>query len=174
VEPPKPLISFETIYRTHFKDVVRWIRVFGAPEADREDIAQDIFLIVHRRLPEFDGENTPGWLYQITRRRVAGFRRLRWVRVFLSKHQVDESLVARCEGPDGSLLRRDEERFVARVLEKLPEEQRATFVLFEIEGFSGKEIARFQGVSLSTVWARIQRARAKVSVSVGRVQRTKQ
>jgi RNA polymerase sigma-70 factor (ECF subfamily) len=171
IELQKAPVSFEGIYRAHLKDVLRWIRMLGGPESEREDIAQDVFLTVHRRLCEFDGENTPGWLYQITRHRVADVRRLRWVRLFLRKQQVDESLASTREGPDGSLLRRDEERFVSLVLDRLPETQRTTFVLFELEGLSGEEIARHQGVSLSTVWVRIYRARAKMSENVRRMQR---
>jgi RNA polymerase sigma-70 factor (ECF subfamily) len=84
--------TFDDIYRTHFEDVRRWIRALGGPEAEREDLAQDVFLIVHRRLPDFDGQNIGGWLYQITRHRVRDFRRLRWFRLFLSKTHVDETL----------------------------------------------------------------------------------
>jgi RNA polymerase sigma-70 factor (ECF subfamily) len=169
--PPIRSLAFDDIYRTFFEDVRRWIRALGGPEAEREDLAQDVFLIVHRRLPDFDGENIVGWLYQITRHRVRDFRRLRWFQLFSSKRNVDESLAATSEGPDGALHRKDGERILARLLDKLPEVQRATFVLFEIEGYSGEEIARFQGVSVNTVWARIHKARAKMIANLKRVQR---
>src|SRR5450432_3258613 len=82
VEPPAPL-DFRAIYERWFDEVSRWIRAMGGPEADREDLVQDVFVVVHRRLPDFDGENVAGWLYQIARRRVRDFRRLLWVRQML-------------------------------------------------------------------------------------------
>jgi RNA polymerase sigma-70 factor (ECF subfamily) len=170
--PPTPSLTFDAIYRAFVDDVRRWIRALGGPEAEREDLAQDVFLIVHRRLPDFDGENIGGWLYQITRHRVRDFRRLRWFRLFLSKTQVDESLVNTAEGPEGALNRKEGERLLVQLLSKLPEAQRATFVLFEIEGYSGDEIAQFQGVSVNTVWARIHKARAKLATHLKRVRRT--
>jgi RNA polymerase sigma-70 factor (ECF subfamily) len=171
-EPGAPTLTFESIYRTYFDDVRRWIRALGGPEAEREDLAQDVFVIVHRRLPDFDGKNVGGWLYQITRHRVRDFRRLRWFRLFLGKKQVDETLAASTDGPDAALRRKEGERVLATLLEKLPETQRSTFILFEIEGYSGEEIARFQGVTVNAVWARIHKARAKMTADLQRLQRT--
>jgi RNA polymerase sigma-70 factor (ECF subfamily) len=63
---------------------------------------------------------------------------------------------------------REEEMILTRLLAKLPEAQRAAFVLFEIEGYSGEEIARLQGVPINTVWARVHKAREKLAFSLGR------
>jgi len=52
-QPPE----FRVIYERWFEEVSRWIRAMGGPEAEREDLVQDVFLVVHRRLPDFDGEN---------------------------------------------------------------------------------------------------------------------
>ena len=76
-------MDFHVIYERWFDEVSRWIRALGGPEADREDLVQDVFVVVHRRLPDFDGENLPGWLYRIARHRVRDFRRLSWVKHFL-------------------------------------------------------------------------------------------
>jgi RNA polymerase sigma factor (sigma-70 family) len=70
-----------------------------------------------------------------------------------------------------ALNRKEGERVLERLLAKLPESQRATFVLFEIEGYSGEEIARFQGVAVNTVWARIHKARAKLAAELERMKR---
>ena len=78
-----PRLEFEDIYERWFDEVSRWIRAMGGPQADREDLVQDVFLVVHRRLPDFDGQNVAGWLYQIARHRVRDFRRLLWVRHLL-------------------------------------------------------------------------------------------
>jgi RNA polymerase sigma-70 factor, ECF subfamily len=170
---PTPSLDFEDIYRTYFQDVRRWIRALGGPEAERDDLVQDVFLIVHRRLADFDGENLGGWLYQITRHRVRDFRRLRWFRLFLGKAQVDDSLPSPAESPEYTFHRKEKEQLLNRLLSKLPEAQRATFVLFEIEGYSGEEIAQFQGVAINTIWARIHKARKKLAVDLERLGRAR-
>ena len=72
--------SFESVYRAHGRTVARWaIRLLG-PKADFEDIVQDVFMVVRRRLPEFRGEaEITTWLYEITVRVVQRWRlRARW------------------------------------------------------------------------------------------------
>lgn len=168
-----PTLGFEEIYRTYFEHVRRWVRALGGPEAEREDLVQDVFIVVHRRLPDFDGENLPGWLYQIARHRVRDYRRLRWVRIFTGKAQVDDAFVSPTEGPEAILHRKEKERMLARLVDKLPEAQRVAFVLFEVEGYSGEEIARLQGASINTVWARVHKARAKLASDLKRIRDTR-
>ncbi len=163
--PSLHAVAFEEIYRAYFDEVYRWTRALGGPDAERDDLVQDVFLIVHRRLPEFDGKNLAGWLYQITRHRVRDFRRLRWFRLLLSRGQVEENLVSPAIGPEAALGHKERAAVLARWLAKLPEAQRVAFVLFEIEGYSGEEISRLQGAPLNTVWARIHKAREKLVAS---------
>ena len=169
-------LEFAEVYRSFFGHVSRWVRALGGPEAERDDLVQDVFVIVHRRLPDFDGKNIHGWLYQITRHRVRDFRRLRWFRLFLhSSGDVDDSLTGSSPAsktPEGALGDKEHAAILQRLLAKLPEEQRAAFVLFEIDGYSGEEIARLQGVPLNTVWARIHKARSKLTASIGRLQKS--
>jgi RNA polymerase sigma-70 factor (ECF subfamily) len=56
-------LDFARVYDDWFDHVAQWIRALGAPQADVEDIAQEVFLVVQRRLVDFDGRNLPGWLY---------------------------------------------------------------------------------------------------------------
>ncbi len=165
---------FEEIYRESFGHVCRWVRALGGPAAERDDLVQDVFLIVHRRLPDFDGKNLHGWLYQLTRHRVRDFRRLRWFRLFLHSSRIDDSFAGSFAGsrnPERTLEDKQRAAVLERLLSKLPEAQRAAFVLFEIDGYSGEEIARLQGVALNTVWARIHKARAKLRAGIARLQR---
>jgi RNA polymerase sigma-70 factor (ECF subfamily) len=160
---------FDEVYRRFSGSVSRWIRALGGPEAEREDLRQDVFLIVYRRLPEFDGQNLAGWLFQITRRRVRDFRRLRWFRLILSNTPVEDSIVSASAGPDAMLRGKESAAQLAHLLSKLPEPQRVALVLFEIEGRSGEEIARLQRVPVNTVWARIHKARAKLAARATRL-----
>jgi RNA polymerase sigma-70 factor, ECF subfamily len=166
---PSPALTFNEVYRDYFVDVGRWIWALGGPSAERDDLVQDVFLIVHRRLHTFDGQNLGGWLYQITRHRVRDLRRLRWFRFFLTTGRPDDSRVSPSEGPEALFNGKETQEMLGRLLGKLPESQRAAFVLFEVEGYSGKEIADLQRVPLNTVWARIHKARAKLAATLKRL-----
>jgi RNA polymerase sigma-70 factor (ECF subfamily) len=159
---PKAL-EFRNIYEAWFQEVSRWARAMGAPPADREDLVQDVFLVVHRRLPAFDGQNLPGWLYQIARHRVRDYRRLVWVRRLLfGKVPLPETLPALGASPSDRVETDEKRALLERLLEKLNETERAALVLFEIDGYSGEEIAKIQGVPLNTAWGRIHKARKKL------------
>jgi RNA polymerase sigma-70 factor (ECF subfamily) len=169
--PPALPMDFAEVYRTFFDHVCRWTRALGGPEAERDDLVQDVFLIVHRRLPDFDGKNVAGWLYQITRHRVRDFRRLQWFRLLLSSSPADESLTSATQGPETELASKQQEALLSGLLSKLPQAQRAAFVLFEIDGYSGEEIARLEGIPINTVWARIHKARTKLSAHIVRLRK---
>ena len=162
--------DFDAIYEQWFHDVTRWVRAMGGPHADQEDLVQDVFLVAHRRLKDFDGANVGGWLYQIARRRVRDHRRLRWVKsVLLLRAPVSDGAPLRGPGPADSFETKEKQRVLERLLEKLNQAERVAIMLFEVEGYSGQEIARIQGVPLNTVWARIHKARKKLRHELERV-----
>jgi len=165
----KPVTSeptFARIYDEYFGSVERWIRAFGGRSADIADLAQEIFIVAFRRLPEFDGQNVGGWLYQITRRKMRDYRRLAWV-----KHYFTERNAGTSESPPvradqlTQLENSEKQRLLEQILNRLPADQRAAFVLFELEGLSGLEIAEVQQIPINTVWARIHRARQKLQAA---------
>src|SRR3954464_4387177 len=80
VSSPGAPRDFRGFYDLWFEEVATWIRALGGPEADRDDIVQEVFLVVRRRLEDFDGVNPAGWLYRITQRQVRDFRRRTWVK----------------------------------------------------------------------------------------------
>jgi len=164
-------LSFRAIYVRWYDQVSHWINAMGGPEADREDLVQEVFVVVHRRLPYFDGNNLPGWLYQIARRRVRDFRRLLWVKhllfgsVSLPEHLADQRASA-----TEIMETQQKSATLDRLLSKLNDSERSALVLFEVEGYSGAEIAQIQGVSLNTVWARIYKARRKLKGWLAKVE----
>ena len=153
--------DFRAFYDLWFEDVARWIRALGGAEADRDDIVQEVFLVVRRRLEAFDGVNPAGWLYRITRRQVRDFRRRSWVKHIFTRRRVEDLDALQHEGggPAVALERKEDQRVLLAILGKIREERRTAFVLFEIEGLSGDEIARIQSVPLNTVWTRLYHAR---------------
>ena len=171
VEPAGPL-TFGVIYERWFEQVSQWVRVMGGPEADREDLVQDVFVVVHRRLPFFDGNNLPGWLYQIARRRVRDFRRLVWVKHLLfGSVPLPDNLPNEGATAAETLETQQKAAILERLLRKLNDSERAALVLFEVEGYSGAEIAQIQDVSINTVWGRIYKARRKLKGWIRRIDR---
>ena len=155
---------FEQIYAEHFAEVTRWVRALGGTRADVEDIAQEVFLVARRRLPEFDGGNLKGWLYRMTQLTVRAHRRRAWVRRALFGHESGDGERALDFGqaaldPSQQLERQEAERRIAELLEGMSERRRAAFISFEIEGYTGEEIAKREGIPLSTVWTRLYYAR---------------
>ncbi len=155
--------DFPSIYAAWFADVLRWIRALGAPPADHDDLAQEVFVVVHRRLGDFDGRNMGGWLYRITANQVRDHRRLRWIRsVFRRSVPISDELEATGPTPLMAAETREKRMLLDALLGELSEPLRATFVLFEVDGYTAEEIAAFQRSPVNTVRARIHRARKKL------------
>jgi RNA polymerase sigma-70 factor, ECF subfamily len=166
----KPL-RFEDVYAEWFHEIYRWVRAFGGLAADLDDLAQDVFIVVRRKLPEFDGVNLAGWLYRITQRTVRDYRRRTWLRLFFHKkesHQIENYQARQNLNPAELLERREAERLLAQILEGMTTTRRTTFILFEIEGYSGEEIAELESVPVNTVWTRLHYARKEFSALIAR------
>lgn len=153
--------DFREFYERWFEHVLRSVRALGGPDGNRDDIAQDVFLVARQQFDRFDGANPAAWLYQITRRKVRDFRRRAWMRRVFTRDHVDDldTLPDGGENPAGALEHKQKQRILMTILSKMHEDRRAAFVLFEIDGLTGEEIARIQSVPVATVWWRVHMAR---------------
>ncbi len=156
----KNQLGFENVYQTWFHEVCRWSRALGGLNADVEDIAQEVFLVVRRKLDDFDGQHLRAWLYRITQRTVSDYRRRAWFRrVVRPAAGFLNQLVDPADGPREIVQKREVELHVAEVLDKMSTVRRTAFILFEIEGYSGEEIADLEQISVATVYTRLHHAR---------------
>jgi RNA polymerase sigma-70 factor (ECF subfamily) len=153
--------KFREIYERWFDDVVGWLYALGAPMSETEDLAQEIFLVVRRKLGRFDGGNLAGWLYRIAQLTVRDHRRRAWFRnLVLRRQEVDFSKMPHAaSSPARSYETAETRHRFQMMVSKMSEKLRTTFVMFEVEGYSGEEIARIQDIPLGTVWTRLHRAR---------------
>ena len=149
-----PVIDWNTFYDEHFDLVWRFLARFGAPQADLEDLTQEVFAIAHRRLPGFRWEANPKtWLFTVCRRVAARARRRERVR------HAALALLGRAKAgaeppSEAGLHRRD----LMRLLARLPEAQRVALLLHEVDGMGVPEIAESFGCPEATVWSRIRLA----------------
>jgi RNA polymerase sigma-70 factor (ECF subfamily) len=160
--PPRPNArrpSFEELYAETFEFVWRTLRRLGVPESDVADVAQEVFLVVHRRLPDFEPRaRVTTWLYPICLHAARDRRRRAHVR-----HEVFRGAVEVADtGPSVSrgLERQDDFELFDEALEGVNFDQRAVFVLFELEELRGEDIAVLLGIPLGTVYSRLRLARA--------------
>jgi len=160
--PARDDCDFGALYDRRFDEVCRWARVLGAPSADLEDLVQEVFIIVQRQLPRFDGRNLQGWLFRITQRTVRDHRRSAWFRRVLHLGDLpstEESEPTRVDSPHEALERKQRQVMLRRVLGRMSETRRVAFELFELEGYSGEEIAQLLEIPVATVWTRLHHAR---------------
>jgi RNA polymerase sigma-70 factor (ECF subfamily) len=163
--------TFDDVYREWYAHVVRWAHALGGPRSDLDDVAQEVFLVVQRKLENFDGANVGAWLFTITQRTVSDQRRRAWFKKLFMKRDSDALDRLRAVGdPDSELLRKQQRETLYRILDRISEKRRTVFVLFEVEEYSGEQIAELLEIPLATVWTRLHHARielAKLAAEVG-------
>jgi RNA polymerase sigma-70 factor (ECF subfamily) len=148
------------------------LRILGV-EADAEEAAQDAFLRAWRALPEFRGEARFGtWLHRIVLRCAydAAARRGRRSAREVSLEAMAEGSGVEPAGPPGPdpAAAGDRARTLGRLLERLPEVQRAAIVLYYYEDRSIEEVARVLDLPANTVKTHLHRARAALRASAAR------
>ena len=126
------------------------------------DVSQNVFIVVHRQLPTFEGRaEITTWLFSVCRLVAKDYLRSALIR---REIVVDIRQLARRGGPGESPLERldvqDLSDLLEALLRKLPEKLRVVFVMFELEEMSGEEIARLLDVPVGTVRSRLRLARS--------------
>lgn len=169
IEDPAAL-DVDDVYRRHFDDVHRWVRHLVGPDPDAEDLVQEVFAIVCRRLHTYDGRSAlTTWLFGVARNVVRNHHRKQRVRkIFLRSDMNDAMEAADPTSPLEELERRRRERALYEILAALPEKYRTVIVLFELEGLDVPHIAERLGVREATVYVQLHRAR---KMFVERIQR---
>lgn len=159
----RPTYEIGALYRAHAQTVARWAGRLGGPAIDVEDVVQEVFLTVHRLLPEFRGEaKITTWLFRITQNQVRHQRRKLRFRQFLSGSAADVigQTASTKPTPVEMLEQRQANATIYRVLDGMSDKYRTAFILFEIEKLSGEEIAQMLGQKVATIWVWLHRARA--------------
>ena len=149
--------DFEALYREHHDFVWSTVRRLGVPRALTDDATQDVFATVHRRLATFEGRaNVRSWIYGIARRVASRYRRTN-IRLHRKHAAVAVALTTATRGrsdPEPAVL-------VEQVLDALSDRVREAFVLSQVEGMTGAEIARMLEISEPAVHARLRAARKR-------------
>ena len=166
-----PVFDLASVYEAHFRYVWRCLRSLGVRDSQLEDAHQDVFIVVQRRLPEFDGGvELRTWLYAIALRIARKYRdRARREPASLeAERERTPELPAAPEGTDTAL---ESERLALarRALSALDDDKREVFVLARVEQMSAPEIAEVIGIPLNTVYSRLRAARLAFDAEVSRL-----
>ena len=145
----------------------RALRRLGVPSADIEDLVHDVFVVVHRRLGDFDRQRAVRpWLFGIAFRLASENRRRAHNRREIPTSSVDAP--GRLPAAD-ALIETDERRqMVLDCLQALSLEQRAVLILVDIDGESPAEVALSLKTPIPTVYSRLRAARIRFAAAVGR------
>jgi RNA polymerase sigma-70 factor (ECF subfamily) len=163
-------MSFRAFYDEHVRFVWRALLRIGVQESDLSDAVQDVFVVVHRKLPEFDERaKVTTWLFAICMRVASERRRRAHLRHELCSGQVPAAPSADEPDADALVERRRARELLETVLDRMPDEQRLVFSLFEFEGMTGDEIAELLAVPIGTVRSRLRLARESFEASVARL-----
>ncbi|MEP6654239.1 MAG: RNA polymerase sigma factor [Myxococcales bacterium] len=161
------------VYEDHFPFVWRSARRLGTPDADVDDVVQEIFVIAHRRLPEFqERSSVRTWLFGIVLNVVRAHRRklrARHPHALIAGPLADAAALADVtDGPHELAARSQATRLVERFLEALDDDKREVFVLVEFEQMSAPEIADVLKIPLNTVYSRLRLAREEFGAAAAR------
>ncbi|MDF2696876.1 MAG: polymerase sigma factor RpoE [Labilithrix sp.] len=145
------------------------LRRLGVRTADIEDVAQEVFLIVHRKLDSFDRRRSIQlWLFGICVRVAAAHRRLA-----RHRRQVhgEEPPFAVDDGPlpDEEIAAEQNRKLVLAALDGIDPQRRPVFVMYDLNEFSVSEIAETLSIPANTVYSRLRAAREEFRQAVARL-----
>jgi RNA polymerase sigma-70 factor (ECF subfamily) len=161
-EPP----SFDVLYEQHMGFVWRNARRLGVSPADLDDVVQDVFLVVQRRLGEFEARSSiETWLFGILWKISQHYRRS------MARGRRKIEALGRLEDPSVGLAvpdaldhvtRLDEAAYLHALLDTLSDEKRVVFLLVALEEQSVPEVASLLNVNVNTVYSRLRAARIEL------------
>jgi RNA polymerase sigma-70 factor (ECF subfamily) len=156
----------QAVLEGHFRLVWRTLRGFGVAAGEVDDAAQEVFLTLHRRLADVVPGYERPFLVQTALRVAANRRRGRQRRREVLADDI-AAFVSDLPDPEALYVVRERRARVERALDELPDDQRTVFVLFELEGFSRREISELLLLPPGTVASRLRRARDRFQELIG-------
>jgi RNA polymerase sigma-70 factor, ECF subfamily len=171
-EPQAPVLDLATVYEAYFRYVWRCLRSLGVRDSQLEDALQDVFIVVQRRLPEFDGRAAVRtWLYAIALRVARKYReRARREPASLeAAREANPELAMSLEASGDQEHESDRLVLARRALSALDDDKREIFVLARVEQMSAPEIASVLRIPLNTVYSRLRAARLAFEAEIARL-----
>lgn len=155
--------SFEAVYAEHFAFVWRNLRRLGVQDGSLRDAAQDVFVVVFRRLADYEPvAPLRSWLYSIVRRVARDHARRRRRKDPHERQDAEEVADPRALPPDRGAEQSESRALLLALLDALDVEKCEAFVLSDLEGMTAPEIGEALGVNVNTVYSRVRAARREL------------
>jgi len=150
-------VNTNTIWEKFRDSLKRFISTRVQNPDDAEDILQDVFFKIHKKIHTLKDESRlPSWIYQITRNAIIDYYRSRKVTV-----ELPEAIKATEEKPPVNAST-EIASCLKPLIEGLPEKYREAITLTDLKGMTQKELSENLGLYLSGTKSRVQRARGKL------------
>jgi RNA polymerase sigma-70 factor (ECF subfamily) len=159
-----------SIVEHHYDFVWRAVQYLGMHDASVEDGAQQVMLVMARRIGEIEEGAEGSFLFATAMRIASEHRRSTRRRPQVSEAIDLEDLEAATPGADELLDQRRAREVLAQVLDEIPDDLRVVFVLFELEELTMSAIAELLGIPPGTVASRLRRGRSAFQAAVTRIQ----
>jgi RNA polymerase sigma-70 factor (ECF subfamily) len=165
----------EEVCVAHMDFVWRNLRRLGVQESSIDDAVQDVFLVVHRRLQDFEERSQmKTWLFGIVLRVAATHRRSlqrRRDRISdLAPVPLESLPDSNGDGPLELVAKREARAMLHRLLSEIDDDKRDMLVSVDLEQMSVPEAAHSLGINLNTAYSRLRAARAAFNEAVVRYQ----
>jgi RNA polymerase sigma-70 factor (ECF subfamily) len=154
----RSLPTFEEVYDDCFAFVWRNAMARGVPRAAIDDVVQEVFMVVHRKLGEFEGRSSLRTWLSIIVRRVARDHVQKRGNAPIGE-PLDEQAISSLMGPDEAWERKTAAKMLLEVLGGMTDIQREVFIMHEIEQMTSREIAETLDVNENTIHTRLRAAR---------------
>lgn len=160
-------MTLADIYERELAWVLATLRRLGVAEADIDDAAHEVFVVVHRKLAEYDrARPLRPWLFGVAYRVARDHLRSTRRRQLRPVHQPAPAV-----DPEAALSARGDLLRVADALQSMSYERRAAFVMYELDGFSVPEISAVLGRAANTLYSDLHRARQQLREALADVTR---
>ena len=157
--------AFSRLFAEHVGFVWRVLLRHGVPARELEDACQEVFIVVFRRLPEFEGRSTlQTWIYGVAVRVAIGLRRRAYFRRELLTDTPPE--IGAAANAYDALIQTEARSLLVAAFAALPRPKREVFVLYELEGMTMAEVAAALRVPENTALYRLYGAREDVRAFV--------
>lgn len=159
---------FRAIFEREFDYVWTSLRRLGVHRRDLDDLAQDVFVLIYRRMDAYDPSRPiRPWLFAFAFRCASDWRRLaRHRSAPFDELDAKASAVA---GADETLALAEDRDLLLRALEEVELERRAVLILYELDECPMKQIAESLDIPLFTAYSRLRVARAELTNAVRRL-----
>jgi RNA polymerase sigma-70 factor (ECF subfamily) len=149
-------LSFAEIYRAYGKEVYKFLFRLSGSQHDTEDLVQETFVSVMKKLPTFKGDSSlKTWIFSIAINKFRDNCRTLKIR---GSDQLTCNESSSVHNPHDELVAREIRERVRTAFYALPEQQRTAFALVRFEGMAYKEAAQVVGTTLDTIRMRVHRA----------------